>query len=241
MGEIESNPSDLDPRELVPQTGQMTPNGGHLVPSTGETTPTIDVTNSAVIEPLTNDLSPPEMQHGMEMDRHSRDVSPRNDEIHQAAGDIDPGDRYQRSGIETPGALGSPQASESPSPVTRQSVISQDLGVPELRLLPEFQDVTRHNFNDRRSSDFIGDQSVRSRYPYAYPPQDMRPQYSMPADFTAFSSHQSGLTQFPPHQSVFSNVHMQFPGGAAHLPNYERKTPLNSRPVSSQSPFNWRT
>ena len=240
-GEIEHNPSNLDSRELVQHTGQMTSNNGHLVPNTGETTPNIDVTNSAVIEPLTNDLSPPEMhQHSMELDRHSQAISPQNDEIHQATGEIDPGDRYQRSGIETPGNLGSPQGSESPSPVTRQSVISQDLGVPELRLLPDFQDVSRHNFNDRRSSDFLGDQSVRSRYPYAYPPQDMRPQYSMPADFSALS-HQSGLTQFPQHQSVFSNVHMQFPGGATHLPNYERKTPLNSRPVSSQAQYNWRT
>ena len=239
--DVDPSPSDLDSRELVQHTGQLTPNSRQLAPNIGETTPSIDATNSAVIEPLTNDLSPPELhQHSMEMDRHSRDVSPRNDEIHQANREMDPGDRYQRSGIETPAILGSPRGSESPSPVTRQSVISQDLGVPELRLLPDFQDVPRHNFNDRRSADFLGEQSVRSRYPYAYPPQEMRPQYSMPADFTALS-HQSGLTQFPPHQSVFSNVHMQFPGGAGHIPNYERKTPLNSRPVSSQSPFNWRT
>ncbi len=239
--DVDPSPSDLDSRELVQHTGQLTPNSRQLAPNIGETTPSIDATNSAVIEPLTNDLSPPELhQHSMEIDRHSRNVSPRNDEIHQASREMDPGDRYQRSGIETPAILGSPRGSESPSPVTRQSVISQDLGVPELRLLPDFQDVPRHNFNDRRSADFLGEQSVRSRYPYAYPPQDMRPQYSMPADFTALS-HQSGLTQFPPHQSVFSNVHMQFPGGAGHIPNYERKTPLNSRPVSSQSPFNWRT
>ena len=239
-GEINPSPSDMDSREFVQHTGQMTPNSGHLTPNIGETTPNIEATNSAVIEPLTNDLSPAEMhQHGMDIDRHSRDVSPPREEIHQATGEIDPGDRYQRSGIEIPGTLSSPRGSESPSPVTRQSVISQDLGVPELRLLPDFQDVSRHNFNDRRSAEYLGDQSVRSRFPYAYPPQDMRPQYSMPADFAALG-HQTGLTQFPPHQSVFSNVHMQFPGGAGHLPNYERKTPLNSRPVA-QSPYNWRS
>lgn len=239
-GEINPSPSDMDSREFVQHTGQMTPNSGHLTSNIGETTPNIEATNSAVIEPLTNDLSPAEMhQHGMDIDRHSRDVSPPPEEIHQATGEIDPGDRYQRSGIEIPGTLSSPRGSESPSPVTRQSVISQDLGVPELRLLPDFQDVPRHNFNDRRSAEYLGDQSVRSRFPYAYPPQDMRPQYSMPADFAALG-HQTGLTQFPPHQSVFSNVHMQFPGGAGHLPNYERKTPLNSRPVA-QSPYNWRS
>ena len=237
-GEVDPDRLDVDSRELVHHTGQMTPNAGRLASSIGETTPSIEATNSAVIEPLTNDLSPPELhQQGMEITRHSRDMSPTSDEMHQATGEIDPGDRYQRSGIETPGNLASPRGSESPSPVSRQSVISQDVGVSDMRMLPDFQDVPRHNFNDRRSSDFLGEQSVRM-YPYTYAPQDMRPQYSMPADFTTMS-HQSGLTQFPSHQSVFSNVHMQYPAGAGHIPNYERKTPLNSRPVSSQAPF-WR-
>ena len=239
--EMDSSPSDIDSRDLVQHTGQLTPNSGHLTSNMVETAPNIEATNSAVIEPLTNDLSPPELhQHGMEIDRHPRDISPPTDEIRQATGEIDSDDRYPRSGMDTPGSLGSPRDSESPCPVTRQSVISQDLGVPDMRLLQDFQDVPRHSFNDpRRPIDFLGDQSVRSRFPYAYPPQEMRPQYSMPSDFPALS-HQSGLTQFPPHQSVFSNVHMQFPGGAGHLPTYERKTPLNSRPVSSQSPY-WRS
>ena len=239
--EIDSDPSDIDSRELVQHSGQLTPNSGHLTSNIVETAPNIEATNSAVIEPLTNELSPPELhQHGLEMDRQPRGISPPSEEIRQATGEIDPDDRYARGGIDTPGSLASPRASESPCPVTRQSVISQDLGVPDMRLLQDFQDVPRHSFNDpRRPLDFLGDQSVRSRFPYAYPPQDMRPQYSMPSEFPALS-HQSGLTQFPPHQSVFSNVHMQFPGGAGHLPNYERKTPLNSRPVSSQSPY-WRS
>ena len=237
-GEIEDSPSDMDSRELLVQNPEMIANSGHLTPNIGEPTPNIGETNSAVIEPLTNDLSPPDLQpHSMDVDRHPREISPPSEEIRQGTENIDSADRYARGSMETQGSLGSPRISESPSPVTRQSVISQDLGVSEQRWMPEFQDVTRHNFTcENRRSEFLGDQTVRSRYPYGYPPQDMRPQYSMPSDFTAMG-HQSGLTQFPPHQPVFS---VPFPGGGTHVQNYERKTPLNSRPVSSQSPY-WRS
>lgn len=235
IDEVVPHNSDIESRILVQHTGEI--DDGHLVSTAGQLTQSIEAT-TAVIEPLTNDLSPTQLTSAHNLDRHTQNMSPCRGEFHHNASDVNLEDRYDHSTNDISRSVESPRKSES-SPVTRQSVISQEL--TEFRMLPDIQHAVRHTFNDRRSSDVFGEQSVRSRFPYGFTPQQFRPQYSMATDFTTMSHHTtSTLSQFPQHQSLFSNMHMQFQGGSENLSEYERKTPLNSRPLSSQTPY-WRT